>query len=91
VAAAAVLVTLALAGLGVKALLEKPAPAPVPSETVVPAPAPVEPEARPAAGPVAKSVPVTFLTMPSRATVFVDEVEMGLSNDTFMLSPGGTR
>ena len=88
VAAAAVLVTVALAGLGVKALFEKRAPAPVPSETVAQAPAPVEPEAGPDAAPAAKSVSVTFNTVPGRATVFVDEVEMGLSNDTFMLSPG---
>jgi hypothetical protein len=51
------------------------APVPAKLEATVPAKA-------------ATSVPVTFVTEPSRATVFVDEVEMGLSNDTFQLSPG---
>jgi len=36
----------------------------------------------------APSVPVTFVTAPSRATIYVDDVEMGISNDTFSLSPG---
>lgn len=34
------------------------------------------------------AVPVTFITEPSRANILVDEIPMGISDDTFNLSPG---
>ncbi len=48
-----------------------------------PKPAPViKPEA------ATRAIPVEFVTKPSRATIFIDEVEMGLTDDTFFVSPG---
>ncbi len=83
-AGAGIVLALAVTGLAVKAVLERPrteaVPPPVVRETVMDAAARSEEPAL--------SVPVAFVTVPSRATVFVDGVEMGLSDDTFILTPG---
>ncbi len=95
---AAVLAALAAAGFGVRALLVRPAAvAELPKELVPAAPA-ASPPAAPAEDPspapalkpetATKAIPVEFVTKPSRATVFIDEVEMGLTDDTFFVSPG---
>jgi tRNA A-37 threonylcarbamoyl transferase component Bud32 len=90
---ATIVLALALSGLALKSLLDKPRAAETPKPGV-PIPAPVRPEvkaeARPVTetDPVIKAIAVTFVTKPSRATVFVDEIEMGITDDTFLLSPG---
>lgn len=95
---AAIVAALAAAGFGLRTLLVKPAAvAELPKEA-----APATPPASPPAAPVekpkpapalkpetaTKAIPVEFVTKPSRATVFIDEVEMGLTDDTFFVSPG---
>ena len=95
---AAVVAALAAAGFGLRAFLAGPAPVaespktpvPVSSPAAAPAVAAEKPKAPLVAEPdrAAKAVPVEFVTKPSRATVFVDEVEMGLTDDTFFLTPG---
>jgi tRNA A-37 threonylcarbamoyl transferase component Bud32 len=87
---ASVVLALAVSGLAIITLLRKPEAAVAP-KPVVQAPAPVKSEEKEKAyeREKVKGVPVTFITVPSRATVFVDEIEMGISDDTFLLSPGG--
>jgi hypothetical protein len=84
---AALVLALAVSGLAVKAFLQRSrvnaerTQAAQAVERAVPAPA--DETAKPPA-----SVPVAFVTEPSRATIYVDEIEMGVSDDTFILSPG---
>jgi tRNA A-37 threonylcarbamoyl transferase component Bud32 len=87
---ALVVLALAVSGLAIKTLLRKPEMAAAP-KPVVQVPAPVKSQENEIVNEIekVKGIPVTFITVPSRATVFVDEIEMGISDDTFLLSPGG--
>jgi hypothetical protein len=99
---AAVVAALAAAGFGLRTFLAKPAVTTAPPQEARQAAAPVSPPASLPAAPAekpkteavkkpetaAKAIPVEFVTKPSRATVFIDEVEMGLTDDTFFVSPG---
>jgi len=79
--AASIVLALAASGLAVKTLFRKSRAAEAPAP-IVQLGAPVKPDEK------AKAVPVTFITEPSRAAILVDGTPMGVSNDTFSLSPG---
>jgi predicted Ser/Thr protein kinase len=95
VAGAVLVLVLAFSGLAVKSFLRRSqanAERPPAVQAIEPkAPAQKDKAADTAASVPAKpamSIPVTFVTEPSRATIYVDEVERGTSGEMLNLTPG---
>jgi tRNA A-37 threonylcarbamoyl transferase component Bud32 len=95
VAGTAIVLALAFSGLAIRSLLRRShvnAERPPAVQAIEPkAPAPKNETAEAAASVPEKpatSVPVTFVTEPSRATIYVDDIEIGISDATFSLRPG---
>jgi predicted Ser/Thr protein kinase len=87
VTGAAIVLALAVSGLAVKSFLRR-SHANAERPPAVQAIEPTAPAQKDEAADTAPSVPVTFVTEPSRATIYVDEIEMGISGDMFHLTPG---
>jgi tRNA A-37 threonylcarbamoyl transferase component Bud32 len=94
---AATVAALTAVGFGLRTFMAKPGATEEPPKESVPMTAPISPPAAPVkktktgsvgTPEVAKAMAVEVVTRPARATVYIDEVEMGLSDDTFFVSPG---